>query len=72
MDLVLSHSRDHRPFKKYKKGKINSRVSPTSVFECVETLKLSYKCLKNVMKLGCKSISKNTCLVNLGSKWTRD
>lgn len=28
MDLVLSHSRDHRPFKKYRKGKINSRVSP--------------------------------------------
>lgn len=28
MDLVLSHSRDQRPFKKYRKGKINSRVSP--------------------------------------------
>ena len=22
------------------------------------------------MQLGCKSIRKNTCLVNLGSKWT--
>lgn len=26
--IVLSHSRDHRPFKKHRKGKINSRVSP--------------------------------------------